>query len=55
MLVPGSLYIQNASGIQIGNNNTMSIGGYDRSLLSLDANNSANSSIKEGILKYGKP
>ncbi|XP_045908401.1 receptor-interacting serine/threonine-protein kinase 1 isoform X1 [Micropterus dolomieu] len=49
---PGSLYIQNASGIQIGNNNTMSIGGYDRSLLSLDANNSANSSIKEGILKY---
>lgn len=53
--VPGSLYIHNASGIQIGSNNTMSIRGYDpcNSLSSLNA--SANSPIQEGILKYGKP
>ncbi|XP_044076537.1 receptor-interacting serine/threonine-protein kinase 1 [Siniperca chuatsi] len=50
---PGSLFIQNASGIQIGSNNTMSIRGYESShSLSLHANDSANSPIKEGILKY---
>uniref|UniRef100_A0A3B3ZR09 Uncharacterized protein n=1 Tax=Periophthalmus magnuspinnatus TaxID=409849 RepID=A0A3B3ZR09_9GOBI len=31
----GSLFIQNASGIQIGNNNTLSIRGYDSSLSTL--------------------
>lgn len=57
VLAPASLYIQNASGIQIGNNNMMSIRGYDSSLslISSPANSSANSPIKEGILKYGKP
>lgn len=56
VLVPGSLFIQNASGIQIGSNNLMSIRGYDssHSLLS-HPNGSANFLIKEGILKYGKP
>ncbi|XP_068604592.1 receptor-interacting serine/threonine-protein kinase 1 [Brachionichthys hirsutus] len=51
---PGSLFIQNASGIQIGSNNTMSIGGYEssHSLLSHPANVSTNPPIKEGILKY---
>ncbi|KAM6990590.1 receptor-interacting serine/threonine-protein kinase 1 isoform 1-T2 [Tautogolabrus adspersus] len=48
---PGSLFIQNASGIQIGSNNSMSISGYD-SLLSQTSNGSALSRIKEGILKY---
>ncbi|TMS09571.1 Receptor-interacting serine/threonine-protein kinase 1 [Larimichthys crocea] len=49
----GSLFIQNASGIQIGSNNLMSIRGYDssHSLLS-HPNGSANFLIKEGILKY---
>ncbi|KAG8014194.1 Receptor-interacting serine/threonine-protein kinase 1 [Nibea albiflora] len=49
----GSLFIQNASGIQIGSNNMMSIRGYDssHSLLS-HPNGSANFLIKEGILKY---
>ncbi|TKS79767.1 Receptor-interacting serine/threonine-protein kinase 1 [Collichthys lucidus] len=53
VLVPGSLFIQNASGIQIGSNNSMSIRGYDssHSLLS-HPNGSANFLIKEGILKY---
>ncbi|XP_070775016.1 receptor-interacting serine/threonine-protein kinase 1 [Enoplosus armatus] len=51
---PGSLYIHNASGIQIGSNNMMSIRGYEssNSLLSLHANGSTNFPIKEGILKY---
>ncbi|KAM9349200.1 receptor-interacting serine/threonine-protein kinase 1 [Symphorus nematophorus] len=51
---PGSLYIQNASGIQIGSNNTLSIRGYEssHSLLSQPSNGSANSPIKEGIQKY---
>uniref|UniRef100_UPI0037E94FA4 receptor-interacting serine/threonine-protein kinase 1 n=1 Tax=Semicossyphus pulcher TaxID=241346 RepID=UPI0037E94FA4 len=51
---PGSLYIQNASGIQIGSNNMMNIRGYDstQSLLSQTANGSALSRIKEGIQKY---
>ncbi|XP_030607939.1 receptor-interacting serine/threonine-protein kinase 1 [Archocentrus centrarchus] len=50
----GSLYIQNASGIQIGSNNTMSIRGYEPSLSlsSISANSSANSPIEEGIQKY---
>ncbi|XP_076602161.1 receptor-interacting serine/threonine-protein kinase 1 [Chaetodon auriga] len=50
---PGSLFIQNASGIQIGSHNTMSIRSYDssHSLLS-QPNGSANSPIKEAILKY---
>ncbi|XP_036940584.1 receptor-interacting serine/threonine-protein kinase 1 [Acanthopagrus latus] len=51
---PASLYIQNASGIQIGSNNMMSIRGYDssHSLLSQPGNGSAFSPIKEGIMKY---
>ncbi|CAJ1072375.1 receptor-interacting serine/threonine-protein kinase 1 [Xyrichtys novacula] len=50
----GSLFIQNASGIQIGSNNSMSIRGHDstHSLSSQTANGSALSRIKEGILKY---
>ncbi|XP_017277863.1 receptor-interacting serine/threonine-protein kinase 1 [Kryptolebias marmoratus] len=50
----GSLYIQNASGIQIGSNNTMSIRGSEGSLksLALSANSSANYQIQEGIRKY---
>ncbi|XP_018532023.1 receptor-interacting serine/threonine-protein kinase 1 isoform X2 [Lates calcarifer] len=50
----GSVYIQNARGIQIGSNNTMSITGSESSLslLSTPANSSANSLIQEGILKY---
>ena len=56
-LFSASLYIQNASGIQIGSNNMMSIRGYDssHSLLSQPGNGSAFSPIKEGIMKYGKP
>lgn len=51
---PGSLFIQNASGIQIGSNNTMSIRGYDstNSSISQPSSVSASSTIKEGILKY---
>ncbi|XP_035527257.1 receptor-interacting serine/threonine-protein kinase 1 [Morone saxatilis] len=51
---PGSLFIQNASGIQIGSNNTMSIRSCESSssLLSQPSNGSAYSLIKEGILKY---
>ncbi|XP_047446277.1 receptor-interacting serine/threonine-protein kinase 1 isoform X2 [Mugil cephalus] len=49
---PASLYIQNASGIQIGSNNTMSIRGYDSCLSTLSANGPASSPIQEGILKY---
>lgn len=50
----GSLYIQNASGIQIGSNNMMSIRGHDstHSSLSQNANGSAIARIEEGILKY---
>lgn len=49
----GSLYIHNASGIQIGSNNTMSIRGYDPSLSSSSSiTGQAISPIKEGILKY---
>lgn len=50
----GSLYIHNASGIQIGNNNTMSIRGCEpsSSLLSLPANGSALFPIQERIQKY---
>lgn len=47
----GSFYIHNASGIQIGNNNTLSIRGYDPSLMTL-CNGSPSSSIKEAIQKY---
>ncbi|XP_041848664.1 receptor-interacting serine/threonine-protein kinase 1 isoform X2 [Melanotaenia boesemani] len=46
----GSLFIQNARGIQIGNNNTMSIRGYDTPPSSLCP--SSNGPIQEGILKY---
>ncbi|KAM7400545.1 hypothetical protein PAMA_004972 [Pampus argenteus] len=51
---PGSLYIENARGIQIGNNNTLSIRGCESSHSSLcsSLNSSANSPIKEGIQKY---
>ncbi|XP_030259865.1 receptor-interacting serine/threonine-protein kinase 1 [Sparus aurata] len=51
---PASLYIQNASGIQIGSNNMMSIRGYDssHSLLSQPGNGPAYSPIREGIIKY---
>lgn len=48
---PASLYIQNASGIQIGNNNTLSIRGYDPSLMTL-SNGAACTPIKEAIQKY---
>ncbi|KAM3603933.1 uncharacterized protein V6R79_004199 [Siganus canaliculatus] len=49
----GSLFIQNASGIQIGSNNTLSIRGYsDYGSNVFSANGSANSPIKERILKY---
>lgn len=48
---PGSLYIHNASGIQIGNNNTLSIRGYDPSLMTL-CNGAAYTPIKETIQKY---
>ncbi|KAM9720270.1 receptor-interacting serine/threonine-protein kinase 1 [Menidia menidia] len=48
----GSLYIQNASGIQIGSNNTMSIRGYETSPSSLPVSGCAASPIQEGILKY---
>ncbi|XP_067462094.1 receptor-interacting serine/threonine-protein kinase 1 isoform X3 [Thunnus thynnus] len=51
---PASLYIKNARGIQIGNNNTLSILGYESSHSSLSsaASSSANSPIKEAIQKY---
>ncbi|XP_068557690.1 receptor-interacting serine/threonine-protein kinase 1 [Cebidichthys violaceus] len=51
---PASLIIKNASGIQIGSNNTMNIRGYEStgSLVSLPFTASATSHIKEGILKY---
>uniref|UniRef100_A0A8C6V5Z1 Receptor (TNFRSF)-interacting serine-threonine kinase 1, like n=1 Tax=Neogobius melanostomus TaxID=47308 RepID=A0A8C6V5Z1_9GOBI len=48
---PGSLYIQNASGIQIGNNNTLSIHGYDPTLMTL-SNGATCTPIKEAIHKY---
>ncbi|XP_061588358.1 receptor-interacting serine/threonine-protein kinase 1 [Cololabis saira] len=50
----GSLYIQNASGIQIGSNNKMSIIGYDKGPGSLcpSGNSAAVSSMQEAILKY---
>lgn len=48
----GSLFIQHASGIQIGSHNTMSIRGYNPSSLSQTANASATSRIKEGIRMY---
>ncbi|KAK2822468.1 hypothetical protein Q5P01_022533 [Channa striata] len=46
---PGSLFIQNASGIQIGNNNMMNIRGYEPSVA---AKSTATSLIQEGIQKY---
>ncbi|XP_033507173.1 receptor-interacting serine/threonine-protein kinase 1 isoform X2 [Epinephelus lanceolatus] len=49
---PASLYIYNASGIQIGNHNAMSIRGCDSSSLSSVPFCPVNSPIKEGILKY---
>nr|XP_020492358.1 receptor-interacting serine/threonine-protein kinase 1 [Labrus bergylta] len=51
---PGSLFIQNASGIQIGSNNTMSIRRFDStsSLSSQTSYGSALWRINEGILKY---
>ncbi|KAM6918748.1 receptor-interacting serine/threonine-protein kinase 1 [Xenentodon cancila] len=48
----GSLYIQNASGIQIGSNNTMSIIGKSLSSLCPSGNSSAASPMQEAILKY---
>ncbi|RVE61715.1 hypothetical protein OJAV_G00175620 [Oryzias javanicus] len=51
---PGPLYIQNASGIQIGNNNTLSIRSFDSQLSSpcVSGNGSTMSPIQEGIMKY---
>ncbi|XP_034410889.1 receptor-interacting serine/threonine-protein kinase 1 isoform X2 [Cyclopterus lumpus] len=51
---PASYIIKNASGIQIGSNNTMNIRGYEStgSLMSLPGSASAASLIKEGLLKY---
>ncbi|XP_014855992.1 PREDICTED: receptor-interacting serine/threonine-protein kinase 1 [Poecilia mexicana] len=46
----GSLYIRNASGIQIGNNNTMSIRSSELSQGLFDGNTA--SPIQEGIFKY---
>ncbi|XP_028282617.1 receptor-interacting serine/threonine-protein kinase 1 isoform X2 [Parambassis ranga] len=50
----GPLFIQNASGIQIGSNNTMSIRSYESPLSSFSpsANGSIKYSITEAILKY---
>ncbi|XP_069013562.1 receptor-interacting serine/threonine-protein kinase 1 isoform X2 [Embiotoca jacksoni] len=50
----GSLFIQNASGIQIGSNNMMNIRGYEpsHSLSSPPTNGTASSPIQDGILKY---
>lgn len=52
----GSFFIHNASGIQIGNNNTLSIRGHDpqHSLLSTSSIGSATSHLRECISKYGK-
>ncbi|KAM9844531.1 receptor-interacting serine/threonine-protein kinase 1 [Aulostomus maculatus] len=47
---PGSLYIQNARGIQIGNNNTLSIHGYESSVPT--TNGSISSPIKDIIQIY---
>lgn len=52
MLDSGSLFIQNASGIQIGNNNMLSIRGNDPSVKTL-CNGSVCLTIKEAIQKYG--
>ncbi|XP_049454365.1 receptor-interacting serine/threonine-protein kinase 1 isoform X2 [Epinephelus fuscoguttatus] len=49
---PASLYIHNASGIQIGSHNAMSIRGCDSSSFSSVPFGPVNSPIKEGILKY---
>uniref|UniRef100_A0A3Q3K850 Receptor (TNFRSF)-interacting serine-threonine kinase 1, like n=1 Tax=Monopterus albus TaxID=43700 RepID=A0A3Q3K850_MONAL len=46
----GSFYIQNATGIQIGNNNMMSIRGYELSPNFVSV--PTNSFIKEGLQKY---
>ncbi|XP_012731072.2 receptor-interacting serine/threonine-protein kinase 1 [Fundulus heteroclitus] len=50
----GSLYFHNASGIQIGNNNTMSIRACEPTLgfVSVPAEGTTAVSIQEGILKY---
>ncbi|XP_022614035.1 receptor-interacting serine/threonine-protein kinase 1 isoform X1 [Seriola dumerili] len=48
---PGSVFIQNARGIQIGSNNMMTIRGYDPSHSLSPANSLANS-LKDGIQKY---
>ncbi|XP_040000393.1 receptor-interacting serine/threonine-protein kinase 1 isoform X2 [Xiphias gladius] len=51
---PGSVFIQNARGVQIGSNNLMTIRGYEPShiLSSSPTNSSAKFLIKEGIQKY---
>ncbi|XP_054482897.1 receptor-interacting serine/threonine-protein kinase 1 [Anoplopoma fimbria] len=51
---PASLFIRNASGIQIGSNNTMNIRGCDSfsTLASMPSTPSASSLIKEGVMKY---
>uniref|UniRef100_A0A8C8DT82 Receptor (TNFRSF)-interacting serine-threonine kinase 1, like n=1 Tax=Oryzias sinensis TaxID=183150 RepID=A0A8C8DT82_9TELE len=49
---PGPLFIQNASGIQIGNNNTLSIRAFDNPVSSQCVSGSSLSPIQEGLLKY---
>ncbi|XP_037537224.1 receptor-interacting serine/threonine-protein kinase 1 [Nematolebias whitei] len=49
----GSLFIQNASGIQIGSNNTMSIRGCEASAKSSSPFTNT-SQIQEGIIKFGQ-
>lgn len=52
----GSLCISNARGIQIGNNNNLSIHSYDPTQCSsfLPGNIWTSSQLREGIQKYGK-
>lgn len=54
VLPAGALIIQNASGIQIGSNNQMSIKSCDSCSSALPASTISDFSIKEGIQKYGK-
>ncbi|XP_040911977.1 receptor-interacting serine/threonine-protein kinase 1 [Toxotes jaculatrix] len=51
---PASVFIQNARGIQIGSNNTLTIRAYEsaQSSLSTSANSLASYLIKDGIQKY---
>lgn len=57
MCVAAGLFIQNASGIQIGSNNTLSIRGHESyNSLTSSLSNGANSLslLKENLQMYGK-